>query len=131
MFEMEKPIRRQTSYSETRALLEESVDIPAYTEVIVQGKTDNELEDQDVLVEPGRGRDYASTNVPYTVCRVREGKVMFRIANISNKSVRLEVDEEIACVSPIVGVVSTSRPGATKSKRNSDMGQSEILEKVH
>ena len=87
-----------------RVKMAHSVEVPPHSELLVEGRIDKVAEKATVLIEPSceNGEMYS---VPYTVSRVEDRNVLFKVANVSDKPVNLEKDEDIAYATTQVDVL--------------------------
>ena len=97
-------------------ILRSNIEIPPNSEIMVEGEVKGvDIEGSQVLVEPWMDDD-APTNVPFTVCRVRDGKLTLRMANISDHTVNVEEGAEIGMAS-VNACVLTKRKGWKNSRK--------------
>jgi transposase InsO family protein len=85
--------------------VEAAVRIPPFCEQVVTGRVDNKFNGCTVLIEPVRDDD-RKCSVPYTLATVREGTVVFKVANASGGEMSVLQGDEIAWATPRVGVLS-------------------------
>ena len=89
--------------------LASNVKVPPSSEIIVEAVVhDLALEGHQVLVEP-QGDNQLPTNIPFTVCRVKEGRIQLRVANISNQEVKLSEGEQLGEATNRVAVLARNR----------------------
>ena len=91
--------------AEQRVNLLQGVDIPPFSEKVITGRLKKGFNGCNMLIQPVSGEDNLCS-VPYTVCRVQDDTVMFRVANVSDKTVRLTKDDQFAVATPKVEVLS-------------------------
>ena len=96
--------------------LERDTQIPPYCEKMVIGQVDSRFNGCSMLIEPAWDDDRAYS-VPYTLGKVCDGTVVFKVANASEKEVKLSRDEEIAWVTPNVGVLSPLKRSRERNKK--------------
>ena len=97
-----------------------------YSEIIVNCKLDNDcFEGQQVLVEPWFDDD-ALTNIPYTVCRVKDLGLSLKIANLSRHETKLESGDQIGVAQGHIDVLAQQKYGAAHKHgqryKKSEMG---------
>ena len=96
--------------------LSSDVTVPPHSEIVVEGLVNNGIfEGKQVLLEP-KIDDESPTNVPFTVCRVRDGRLWVRIANISNKDVQLCQGEQVGNATDNVAVLARGKQNFSKKK---------------
>ena len=88
--------------------------VPPFSECIVKGKVPEGClrEGGEVLVEPLWEQE-SVVGIPYTVCRVDRGTVMFRVANVSDQKITLTKNEAVGLVSGNCTVKPRARKPAT------------------
>ena len=95
--------------------LKRSRDLPTISEKIVTARAGDHLEGRTILMEPAM-EDERPCNIPFTVGRVKDSSVITRIANVSERAIKLEKDQLIAKADPSVSVVNRVRSEGSGGK---------------